>query len=414
MSEYRSFKDGMYEDIEKEVFNGVEMRHYKDRPNNLVELLNTSVDRFSGRTAVVDNDVRISYGEFHRLCRNLALSLTSLGINKGDRVAILMNNGWEYAVSYYGIIQTGAIAVLLNWRCSGSELEYMLDDSGAKYLLMGGEHWEKLESISKTKISLKGIYTTHDHVPGKTECFGDLLEPDFQHASVEFPSIHEADPAAIMYTSGTTGKPKGALQTHRNCVANAVNVCKVAEIDENDIQIILAPMFHASGMNAGLTTCLYAGGSSVIRPSFDPLDALTQIQEEKITVSGGVATMWWVILHMTPWSDFDLTSLNKIIFGGSPVPTELIQQLTTAFPNVRFGNIYGSTEATSTSSYNTHEDILRIPEAVGQPLPTIDIKIIDPVSGIPKPHGEVGEICVKGPTVCGGYWNRPQATQETS
>ncbi|MBT6612680.1 MAG: AMP-binding protein, partial [Deltaproteobacteria bacterium] len=113
-------------------------------------------------------------------------------------------------------------------------------------------------------------------------------------------------------------------------------------------------------------------------------------------------------------SDFDLTSLNKIIFGGSPVPTELIQQLTTAFPNVRFGNIYGSTEATSTSSYNTHEDILRIPEAVGQPLPTIDIKIIDPVSGIPKPHGEVGEICVKGPTVCGGYWNRPQATQETS
>lgn len=408
----RSFPDRAYEGILRETYDGVEMLHYQNRPDNLVVLLEYAVSRFGGREAVVDDHARLTFRELDRLCNNLAASLREIGVRKGDRVAILMPNSWEFAVSYFAILRLGAIAVLLNWRCAGPELEYMINDCGAVYLLMNLQHWDKIEGIRSKLESVRGIYVEGEPVPERTSRFGDLLRQDAPTRVVSDPPVSHKDPAAILYTSGTTGLPKGALVTHRNSVANSLNASNLASGDENDRTLIIAPMFHATGIHSQLTAFLRIGACSVIRPSFDPIDTLKTIQQERITFGAGVAAMFWVILNMTPWKDYDLSSLRHFVFGGSPVPVELFHQMIKAFPHVQFGNVFGLTEATSIVTWNMHADILRIPESVGQPVPIVEMKVVDPVTDQELPAGEVGELLVKGPTVVKGYWNKPEATRQ--
>ncbi|MEW6442470.1 MAG: class I adenylate-forming enzyme family protein [bacterium] len=413
MPQARNFPARAYEGIVREIYDDVESFHYRDRPDNLVELLDRSVARFGSREAVVDDNARLTYREFDRLCNNLAASLRKLGVRKGDRVAILMPNSWEYAVSYFGILRLGAIAVLLNWRCAGPELDYMINDSGAIHLLMSAQYRDKIAGIRGKLNGIRGIFAQGGPRAEGTSEFGDLLKEDAAARVVCDPPVTQRDPAAILYTSGTTGVPKGALVTHRNSVANAINAAMIAEGDENDRTLIIAPMFHATGIHSQLTAFVGIGGCSVIRAAFDPIDTLKTIQNEKITFGAGVAAMFWVILNMTPWKDYDLSSLKYFVFGGSPVPVELFHQMIEAFPHVRFGNVFGLTEATSIVTYNTHADVLRIPESVGRPVPILEVKIADPISSGPLPSGKVGEILVKGPTVVKGYWNKPEATRQT-
>jgi acyl-CoA synthetase (AMP-forming)/AMP-acid ligase II len=412
MPERRNLPDTAYEGIIQETFDGIEMSHYGERPDNLVELLERSVSRFGDREAVVDDSVRLTYEEFDRLCNNLAHALRGLGVDKGDRVAILMPNSWQFAVAYYGIIRIGAIAVLLNWRCAAPELEYMLNDSGAAYLLMSREYWETIEGIRENLPGLKAIYMRGEPAEG-THAFDDLLKEEPSGKIGADPPVTQGDGAAILYTSGTTGRPKGALQTHRNCVANAMTASKIAEGDETDRTLIIAPMFHATGINSQLTAFLSIGGCSIIRPFFLPDDTLSQIQAEKITFGAGVAAMFYFLLNLPTWNDYDLSSLRYFVFGGSPVPVELFNQMIEAMPHVKFGNVWGLTESTSIVTYNPHADILRVPESVGPPAPIYEVKVVEPGVMDEVPRGRVGELCVKGPNVAKGYWNNTQATQET-
>jgi acyl-CoA synthetase (AMP-forming)/AMP-acid ligase II len=402
-----------YDGILPETHDGVEMRNYEDRPDNLVALLEGSVSRFGNREAVVDGPTRLTYRDYDRLCNNLAASLKQIGVKKGDRVAILMPNSWEYAVCFFGITRLGGIAVLLNWRCAGPELEYMLNDSGATCLLMHPEYWGTIEGIREKLESVKAIYVQGDPPPDGTLAFNDLIERNASDKVVSDPPVTQEDPAAILYTSGTTGLPKGALVLHRNCVANALNAGNLFEGDENDRTLIIAPMFHATGIHSQLTAFLSLGGCSVIHQAFDPVDTLRTIQDEKISFGGGVAAMFWVILNMAPWKDYDLRSLRSFVFGGSPVPVELFNQMIESFPHVKFGNVFGLTEATSIVTFNTHDDIVRVPESVGPPVPVVDLKIVDPTTNEEVPAGKVGEILVKGPNVVQGYWNKPEANAQT-
>jgi acyl-CoA synthetase (AMP-forming)/AMP-acid ligase II len=413
MSARRNLPDQAYEGIVSETYEGVEMRNYRDRSDNLVEMLETSVARFGDREAMVDGPIRLTYGEYDRLCNNLANALRDRGVEKGDRVAILMPNSWEYAVSFFGITRLGAIAVLLNWRCAGPELAYMLDDSGATCLLMHAAYWETIGTVREQLDSVKAIYVQGAPPPEGTSPFLDLIEKDAKGKVVSDPPVTQEDPAAILYTSGTTGLPKGALVLHRNCIANALNAKALAEGDENDRTLIIAPMFHATGIHSQLTAFLNIGGCSVIHQTFDPVDTLRTIQDEKISFGAGVAAMFWVILNMAPWKDYDLSSLRHFVFGGSPVPVELFNQMIENFPRVRFGNVFGLTEATSIVTHNAHEDIVRVPSSVGPAVPIVDVKIVDPTTNEERPPGKVGEILVKGPTVVKGYWNKPEANAQT-
>jgi long-chain acyl-CoA synthetase len=171
-------------------------------------------------------------------------------------------------------------------------------------------------------------------------------------------------------------------------------------------------MFHATGINSQLTAFLSIGGCCVIRPFFLPNDTLTKIQEEKITFGAGVAAMFYFLLNLPDWNEYDLSSIRYFFLGGSPLPVELIKQLVTAMPNVKFGNVWGLTESTSIVTYNPHADILRIPESVGPPVPVLEVKVLDP-DGKELSPGEVGELCVKGPSVVKQYWNNQLATEQT-
>jgi long-chain acyl-CoA synthetase len=408
MPQPRNFPEKAYEGIIQETYDGISMSHYKERPANLVELLGRSVSDFGNREAVVDDNARLIYKDFDALANKLAYHLSELGVAKGDRIAILMPNSWEFAVAYYGITRIGAIAVLLNWRCSSSELEYMLNDSGAKYLLMHSEYWDKIEPLRNIG-SLKAIYSCGSIIPGQTKDFQDLLKTA---PKARTPQISESDGAAILYTSGTTGRPKGALQTHRNCVSNAMIASKLAEGNERDRTLVIAPMFHATGINSQLTAFLSIGGCCIIRPFFLPNDTLTKIQEEKITFGAGVAAMFYFLLNLPDWNEYDLSSIRYFFLGGSPLPVELIKQLVAAMPNVKFGNVWGLTESTSIVTYNPHADILRVPESVGPPVPVLEVKVLNPDSKELSP-GEVGELCVKGPSVVKQYWNNQLATEQT-
>ncbi len=405
----RNFPAKAYEGIVQETYAGIEMFHYKERPKNLIEMLARSVSSFGNREAVVDDSARLTYSDFDKLTNSLAYHLRELGVQKGDRVAILMPNSWEFAVAYYGIIKTGAIAVLLNWRCSSPELDYMLKDSGSSYLLMHSEYWDKIEPILQG-LKLKGVYCCGGAVPGGVKDFAGLLKRAQKQVSPK--SMLESDGAAILYTSGTTGRPKGALQTHRNCISNAMIASKLAEGDETDRTLVIAPMFHATGINSQLTAFLSIGACCVIRPFFLPDDTLSKIQEEKITFGAGVAAMFYFLLNLPDWNQYDLSSIRYFFFGGSPVPVELFRQLVEALPHVKFGNVWGLTESTSIVTYNPHIDILRIPEAVGPPVPVLEVKALAP-DGKEVERGAVGELCVKGPSVVKGYWNNPQTTLQT-
>ncbi len=402
-----------YEGIVSETCDGVEMRNYRDRPDNLAVMLEGSVSRFGDREAVVDGPVRLTYREFDRLCNNLAASLKELGLQKGGRVAILMPNSWELAVSYFGIVRVGGIAVLLNWRCAGPELAYMLNDSGATHLLMHESFGPAVEGIRERLETLRTIHVQGEPRPQGTLPFAGLIDKEAPNRVSSDPPVSQEDPAAILYTSGTTGVPKGARVLHRNCIANALNAKNIAEGDENDRTLIIAPMFHATGIHSQLTAFLNIGGCSVIHQTFDPVDTLRTIQDEKISFGAGVAAMFWVILNMAPWKDFDLGSLRHFVFGGSPVPVELFKQMIESFPRVHFGNVFGLTEATSITTFNTHEGILRVPDSVGPAVPIVDVKIVDPKTHAEVPTGDVGELLVKGPTVVKGYWNKPEASART-
>ena len=412
MSERKNFPPKAYEGIVRETYEGVEMYHYQDRPDNLVELLANTVSKFPDREAVIDDNARLTYKEFDRLCNCMAHSLRKLGVAKGDRVGILMPNQWEYGAAYYGIIRLGAIAVCLNWRCAAPELEYMINDCGAVYLLMNPEYWEAIDSIRDKLPGLKGIYMRAEEVPEGTKPFSMLMEEDPGLMVVANPVVTQSDVAAILYTSGTTGRPKGAMQTHRNCVSNAMIATRLAEGDENDRTLIIAPMFHATGINSQLTSFLSIGGCCVIRPAFIPDDTLRKIQDEKVTFGAGVAAMFYLLMYLPNWTEFDLGSLHNFIFGGSPVPVALFNQIIEALPHVKFGNVWGLTECTSITSWNPHEDILRNPSSVGPPAPILEVKVADE-DGKELATGDVGELLVKGPSVVKGYWNNPEATAAT-
>ncbi len=207
------------------------MRNYEDRPDNLVEMLEHSVARFGDREAVVDGPIRLTYREYDRLCNNLAASLKKLGVKKGDRVAILMPNSWEYAVSFFGITRLGEWDYTSNWRCAGPELEYMINDSrgglSADAFRLLGNHRRRQGEPGRGER--KAIYVRGDPPPDGTLPFNVLTEKNATKNVVSDPPITQEDPAAILYTSGTTGLPKGALVLHRNCIANALNAKNIAE-----------------------------------------------------------------------------------------------------------------------------------------------------------------------------------------
>jgi long-chain acyl-CoA synthetase len=339
-----------------------------------------------------------------------------------------MRNFPELSIAFWGAAAAGAIVVPLNAWWTGEELEYGLRDSGSKLLFCDGERMARVRS-SLEGLRLERVVVARDDeqdVPPPLVRFEELVADAGADATLPEVELEPEDDATLFYTSGTTGRPKGALGTHRNICGNLVSLAfsqargalrsgvdlqAGAERPQN-AQLLSVPLFHATGCHAILAGNTAFGGKLVMMYKWDPGRALELIERERCTSFGGVPAMVWQVLEHPDFGKRDLSSVRSVGYGGAPAAPELVRRIKEAFPDVAPGNGYGLTETSSVTTYNGGSDYVEKPDSVGVPVPVCEVKVVDE-EGRTLPLGQVGELWIKGPNVVKEYWQRPEETAET-
>lgn len=417
-------------EMETVDIRGVPTRTWKNAPPNMAALVMLS--RTHGdRLATIYEDERTSYEAQYRAIAALAEDLVAKGVQKGDRVAIAMRNLPEWPAVFFAIVVTGAIAVPLNAWWTGEELAYGLMDSGAKVLICDCErhdrivqHLAELPALTRVIASRcageapEGVDVL-ERIIGPTTAWPDLpADRALPHVS-----IAPEDDATILYTSGTTGKPKGALGTHRNFMTNIFSSAYVAartllrrgEAIPDPVQkvgLTVIPLFHATALSAGLMGAMAAGHTSIYMRKWDVIKAFEIIEREKVNSTGGVPTIAWQMLEHPDREKYDLSSLEMVGYGGAPSAPELVRKIVGDFKAMPT-NGWGMTETTATVTTHAAEDYLNRPDSCGPPVPVSDLKIMDVDATRELSVGEVGELWANGPQIVKGYWHRPEDTAAT-
>lgn len=352
--------------------------------------------------------VPMTYRELERRVHRLAAALSAAGLARGDRLAVLSLNSPQFVETLFAAAHLGLIVVPLNIRLSLREWRQQLNDSGARMLLLGPEY-ERHEADLLTETPLERVVKLPPDLLAETaSAFGaDVDAAPFAPAPPVTDSVGLDDPFVILYTSGTTGTPKGAVLTHGNQLANALNACMTLDIRSEDTSITLLPMFHAGGIGLFTLPTLYAGGTVVLPRQFDAGEALRLIEQLKVTVVFGVPTIHRSLLEHPDFDQRDLRSVRWFYSGGAPCPLDLIK----AFHDrgFRFGQGYGLTETSPTHFLLVPEDFQRKAGTIGRPSMHAEARIVDE-HGRDVPPGVVGEVVVAGPNVVREYWRRPEET----
>ncbi len=424
-------------EMETLTIRGIETRVWKNAPPSLRAEAESATQWPKDRIFLVYEDEKVSFDAFHRAVAALMREFAAQGVTKGDRVALVMRNLPEWPVVFYAAVSLGAICTPLNAWWTGPELEYGLTDSGSKILVADAERYGRLVEHLPNCPDLVRVYvsrTTEEIANPKVKALESVIgRPDDYAALPDDPfldvEVGPEDLATIFYTSGTTGKPKGALATHRNIVSNVGAAGIVAAraylrrgepvpTPDPTIQrstLLSVPFFHATGCFAILSPVLVSGGKIVMIYKWDPIRAFELIERERISMAGGVPTIAWQLIEHPERHRFDLSSLESVSYGGAPSAPELVRKIKEAFPASQPGNGWGMTETSATFTSNSAEDYINRPDSCGPAAPVCDMKICDPadVTGKPLPTGAVGELWGKGPNVVVGYWNKPEATAQT-
>lgn len=417
-------------EIEETEIRGVTTRVWKRAPTSLRSVLERSRSH-GGADFLVYEGERVSFEEHFRRAASTARSLVELGVRKGDRVAIAMRNLPEWVVAFWGAAAAGAIVVPLNAWWTGEELEYGLSDSGARVLVADAERAERLGGhLDEGAVEHRFVARSEGPAAGGWEPFEALLGNTGDDVELPEVSLGAEDHATIFYTSGTTGKPKGALGTHRNICTNLMNLFFVASRqsarageeppgsgggaggDGQNSYLLSVPLFHATGCHSVLVTNTAVGGKLVMMHKWDTTRALELIERERVTIFGGVPAMAWQVVEHPEFERYDTSSVRSVSYGGAPAAPELVRRIRERFPGVSPGNGYGLTETSSVTALNSGADYVRKPDSVGVPVPVCEVAVVD-VAGREVPTGEVGELRIKGPNVVEGYWNRPEATADS-
>jgi long-chain acyl-CoA synthetase len=425
---------GQYFEMVEEDVLGVPMRTWKHAAPSLRSVLEGTAKR-GDTTFLVYEDERISFEQHRRAVARFAHALVDdFGVTKGDRVAIAMRNYPEWVVAFWATASIGAVVVPLNAWWTAPELAYGLADSGSKVLVSDAQRAERLVP-HLGELGLGGVVVAKPEgaLPAGTVSFDDVVGDIASLPALELPDaeIVPDDDATIFYTSGTTGKPKGALGTHRNICGNlfallvgsqraalraagsveAAAEAKARAPKKAGSQLVSVPFFHATGCHSILLSNTAFGGKLVIMHKWDAERALELIEREQVTNFGGVPSMVWEVLESPSFATRDISSVTSISYGGAPAPPELVRRIDAMFPGRTPANGYGLTETSSISTQNTGVDYLAKPDSVGVPIPVCDVKVVGD-DGEDLPPGAVGELWIKGPNVVKGYWNKPEATAE--
>ena len=423
-------------ETETRVIRGIPTTVWKNAPPTLRDLFLIAA-AWGDKTFVVYEEERVSYRAFAQASTTLAQQLVRDGIHKGDRVAVAMRNLPEWPVAFYAAILAGAIVTPLNAWWTGPELEYGLADSGSRIAIVDYERLDRITEHLAACPDLERIYVvrapanaTFDDpriVPLASVIGESDAWPALPSQSLPVVPLDPDDDVTIFYTSGTTGKPKGAVGTHRNACTVAVcaqfsplrNLLRrgepVPEPNPDAPQkggLLAVPFFHVTGCMSILNGTLATGGKIVLLYRWDTLRAMELIQAERCTGAGGVPTIAWQILEHPQRGEFDLSSLENMNYGGAPASPELVRRIKEVFPHAAPGIGWGMTETSATFTSHSAEEYVHRPDSAGPALPICEMKIDDGF-GRALPPGEVGELLVRGANVVHSYWNKPKATAKT-
>lgn len=364
------------------------------------------------RVALVTPEERFTYGRLASRTRRARQMLGDLGLSRGDRFGILMHNDARFVELLLASGQAGTVAVPLNWRLTAAELEHPIRDSGADVIFVGPEHEEKsvalAERVGVRLVSVPGEYE------GRVAAIDDPAGPDGEAVGAgtveSYPGGDEA--ALVVYTSGTTGTPKGAVLTHANLLWNAFNDVLALGLDWRDVTLTLLPLMHVGGIGLFTLPTLLAGGTVVLPRTFEPSDALRLVSREQVTLFLGVPTVHKMLVECPEFGDADLSSLRLVYNGGDRCPLSIVEAYRER--GISFGGGYGLTE-TSPTAFLTEPDQLpegtRKPGFMGKPAFGLDARLLDD-SGREVRPGEVGEVVLRGPVVFREYWDLPEANEE--
>lgn len=377
---------------------------FSDRPASVDHILREAVDSKPDNVAIIDGVRRFTYLEFDQEVNKIAMGLAAHGLGLGDRVAILLNNSAEFAFIFFAIMRIGAVAVPLSTREQKPELGFALGNCGAKMIIYEAILVDRLpdpDSIPELRhrISLNGTEVD-------SKLFSTLSKLD----DVPVVAVPQESPAVILYTSGTTGKPKGAVLTQMSIVISAMHYETCWNLNSNDRALMAVPATHVTGLVAIMLAMVRVKGSMITLRVFKAAMFLDLAEKERMTYTLMVPAMYHLCLLQTDISGYDLSSWRVGGYGGSPMPVATIKTLAEKLPNLHLVNAYGSTETTSPSTLTPLGEGAVKSDTVGLPVPCCKICIMDD-DGCEVSVGSVGEIWIKGGHVASGYWNNTDATQ---
>ena len=418
-------EDGAFP-VVSESIRGIDYRIFRDLPGSLRELYDMGKNDHGDKDFLVFEDTRLTYAETYDRAAAVAHQLIHrYGVEKGDRVAIGMRNFPEWVVAFMAITSTGAISVSLNAWWTGEELEYGLQESGSRVAFFDEERYDRVAGrLEDMKVQAIGARWSGDLPSGVTD-IEDLCR---EGAGQPMPEVELGadDDVIILFTSGTTGFPKGALSTHRGVLSGlgswgfygaqriAMGLLPEPEEDPEFQPAILMPLplFHVSGCHAGLLASIAAGRKIVMMYKWSPEKGLELIERERVTSFNGVPTMTWEMLQSPDLEERDLRSLVAVSGGGAPIPGGMIDRLAERMPAQHWSFGWGMTETNGGGTSNFDEGLVSRPTSIGRPCPIVELKVVDD-EGNDLATGEEGELVMKSPMNIRCYWNRPEETAET-
>nr|WP_245627302.1 long-chain fatty acid--CoA ligase [Kribbia dieselivorans] len=369
---------------------------------NLAQNLATTAARLPDKTAIKLDDAALTYGQLAGMVAQAAGDLRASGLEAGDRVALILPNVPAFPVLFYAVQQVGGVVVPLNPLLKHYELEYFFSDSDAKFAFVWPDFAAEAQQAGEATGTKVFVSTPVGPAPG------DLTTGEPITAPVE---RADDDNAVILYTSGTTGKPKGAQLTHANLHLNAKTSAQdVISIGEDDVIMGCLPLFHVFGLTCSLNAGIIAGATLTLLPRFDPAKALEMVERDKVTIFEGVPTMFGAMLHHPNAKDADMSSLVTCVSGGSAMPVELLRGFESAF-DCRVIEGYGLSETSPVVTFNMLDRPSK-PGTIGRAIPLAEVRLVDSDGNDVPPGDGVGEIAIRGAYLMKGYWKKPEATAE--
>ncbi len=361
-----------------------------------------------GKEAVVDGGRRLTYAQLNRRVNQLSRAFQKMGLAHGDRVAMLSYNCLEYVEVIMAAAKLGLVLVPLNWRLAPAELVFILSDSQTNVLAFDPELAELADQVNQ-QLPLRQLVTLGQKQVLGADAYEDILAVESAAEPVVASGVSLENPHIIMYTSGTTGKPKGAILSQNGSFYNALNLQVALDFTSADRDLLVLPMFHIGGIGLFTLPMLYVGGTVIIQRTFEPGQTIKLLQTEDISLFFGVPA---VFLFLAQHPDFRASGLDKlrvVMSGGAPLPQSLVKSYKESGVTLRQG--FGMSEASPSIATLEEELALSKAGSIGKPLMHLDVRIVDDDDN-EMPRGRVGELVMRGPNVMQGYWNRPEATAE--